>query len=179
MRVLVSAIVLSGLLAVGVHTPSAYAGTCNAPARVEECGSACTSWSDCLKCCIVAKGHPSVCRLQCADFLKQARPIRPTRAPRPTRPGPIRATPTATPGPVDPSGMSATCRASLGLCRLLGNVCVFYGGLVVWASGCSVGALVAALDYDCVGFFDCRYCCRFSLGLLRIGVGRLVVLGCC
>src|SRR6187549_1581530 len=38
-------------------------------------------------------------------------------------------------------------------------------------------SLVAALDQYCLGIFDARYRSRQFLGLLRIGLGWLVVLG--
>jgi cytochrome c-type biogenesis protein CcmF len=57
------------------------------------------------------------------------------------------------------------------------SFCICHCGSAQWKAGCCLGALVATLGDSRMGVFDARNCTGIRLGLLRIGVGWLVVLG--
>ena len=64
-----------------------------------------------------------------------------------------------------------------GLCGLLSSLCICDCFFIIRSIRCCLGALVASLDNGSVGISDSRYCLGVLVGLLRIGLGRLVVLG--
>ena len=67
--------------------------------------------------------------------------------------------------------------ALYGLRRFFRGLCVCYCGLAGWTPGCHLGPLVTSLDTGCLDLSDDWHCAGFSLGLLRTGLGWLVVLG--
>jgi hypothetical protein len=64
-----------------------------------------------------------------------------------------------------------------GLCRFFRGLRIRHRCLARWASGCGVGALVAALDHRRLGVPRYRHHAGLVVGLLRTRLGRLVVLG--
>src|SRR5690606_32931576 len=71
----------------------------------------------------------------------------------------------------------ASTDAVHGLRGLLGGLRLRHRRLAWRPAGRGLGALVAAVDHRCMGVPWCRYHLGFVVGLLRTGLGWLVVLG--
>ena len=64
-----------------------------------------------------------------------------------------------------------------GLCGVLCGFCLCLSSPHLGQAGRCLGALVAPMDLGCMGILNAGHLLWFTLGLLRIGLGRLVVLG--
>ena len=76
-----------------------------------------------------------------------------------------------------PGARDSSADALHGLCRFRRRVFVRGGRAVAGAVGRGVGAVDAALDEWRVGVFDLRHRAGKLVGVLRVGLGRMVVLG--
>ena len=64
-----------------------------------------------------------------------------------------------------------------GVCGHGSGLCICHGRTDCRPAGCCLGALVASVDDGCLGVPDPGHCIGFVVGLLRTGLGGLVVLG--